>query len=78
MRLFGLLGLVAALVIVGLLAKQQLGATRSSVPALQPPAAAGAPLATVREQSRQIQQQYKEAIDAAMKAPPRELPDEAK
>ena len=39
MRIFGLLGLVAALVIVGLLAKQQLGATRASVPAPPPPAA---------------------------------------
>ena len=81
MRIFGLLGLVAALVIVGLLVKQQLGATRASVPALQPPAAASgadAPPATVRDQSRQIQQQYQEALDAAMKAQPRELPDEAK
>ncbi|MDO5693471.1 MAG: hypothetical protein Q4G70_13530 [Pseudomonadota bacterium] len=80
MRIFGLLGLVAALVIVGLLVKQQLGASRASVPSLQPPAAStgtDAP-ATVRDQSRQIQQQYKEALDAAMKAQPRDVPDEAK
>ena len=81
MRILGLLGLVAALVIVGLLAKQQLGATRASVPAPPPPAAstgADAPPATVRDQSRQIQQQYKEALDAAMKAQPRDVPDDAR
>lgn len=81
MRIFGLLGLVAALVIVGLLVKQQLGASRARVPSLQPPAASpgtGAPPATVRDQSRQIQQQYQEALDAAMKAQPRDVPDDAK
>lgn len=80
MRIFGLLGLVAALVIVGLLAKQQLGATRASMPAPPPAASTGAdaPPATVRDQSRQIQQQYKEALDAAMKAQPRDVPDDAR
>ena len=79
MRIFGLLGLVAALVIVGLLVKQQLRTTRVPVPALAAPgASAPAPAGTVREQSRQIQQQYQDALDAAMKAQPRDLPDEAK
>lgn len=81
MRIFTLLGLVLALVIVGLLVKQQLGATRATVPALQQPAADNAateaPPATVRDQSRQIQQQYKEALDAALQQQQRAMPEEA-
>ncbi len=80
MRILGLLGLVAALVVVGLLVKQQLRSTRAPVvPVLAAPgASAPAPAGTVREQSRQIQQQYQDALDVAMKAQPRDLPDEAK
>ena len=70
MRVMGLLGLVLALVIVGLLVKKQMAATRAPLPSLAP--AASAP-ATVRAQSQQV----KEAMDAAMQ-PQRAMPDDAK
>ena len=73
MRVMGLLGLVLALVIVGLLVKKQMAATRAPLPSLAP--AASAP-ATVRAQSQQVQQQVKEAMDAAMQQ--RAMPDDAK
>ena len=70
---FGLIGLVVALAIVGLLVKKQLTATHQVVPALQLPSAEGQsgtlsvdPNATVQQQSQQIQQQYKQAIEAAV------------
>lgn len=80
--IFGLLGLVIVLAIVGLLVKKQLSSTRQAVPALQVPAPAtgqapGAPAATVKEQSQQIQQQYKQAVENAMQQP-RPDPDAAK
>ena len=77
MRMFGLLGLVLALVIVGLIAKKQM--TTSAAPALPsvPGAAAPAPgeaPADVRVQAQQVQKQVKEALDAAAQA--RKLPDD--
>ena len=69
--LFGLLGLLLTLAIVGVLVKQQLASTQQIVPALQVLAttgadgAASAPTGTVREQAQQIQQQVKQALDAA-------------
>ena len=70
MRL-GLIGLVLALAIVGILVKKQLAATHAVVPALQIPGAApaSAPTGNLREQSQQIQQQYKQALDAALQQP---------
>ncbi len=72
---FGLVGLVVALGIVAVLAKKQL----SSVNAIQVPQPAGVsgaatgaampavdPNATVKEQSQQIQQQYKQAVEGAL------------
>ena len=62
--LFGLVGLVVVLAIVGLLAKKQLAATRAPGPALQPATGSAAPASeptgTVREQSQQMQQQVLE------------------
>ncbi|MGF6346638.1 hypothetical protein [Variovorax sp. W2I14] len=77
MRVFGLLGLVLALVIGGLIAKKQL--TTAVVPVLPsvPGAAAPAPgeaRADVRTQSQQVQQQVKDALDAAAQA--RKMPDD--
>ncbi|TAM46509.1 MAG: hypothetical protein EPN61_05230 [Burkholderiaceae bacterium] len=68
---FGLAGLLIALALVGLLVKKQLAALHQPVPALQPAAQGsanpdGAPAATVKEQSRQIEQQYKQALQGAM------------
>jgi len=77
MRVFGLLGLVLALVIVGLIAKKQM--TTSAAPALPsvPGAAAPAPgeaPADARTQAQQVQKQVKDALDAAAQA--RKLPDD--
>ena len=70
---FGLVGLVVALAIVGVLAKKQLAATRVPVPSLQQPAAAGganppasAATGSVREQSQQVQQQVKQQVEGLM------------
>jgi hypothetical protein len=77
MRMFGLLGLVLALVIVGLLARKQLTATaRPALPAV-PGAASPAPGETpahARAQVQQVQTQVKEALDAAAQA--RKMPDD--
>ena len=65
---FGLIGLVVVLAIVGTLVKQQHASQKAVVPALQVPGAP-APTGNVREQSQQIQQQYKQALDAALQQP---------
>lgn len=79
--LFGVVGLLLVLAIVGLLAKKQM----TSLHMVSDPAATAAgvsvpgttPGATVKEQSQQIQQQYKQQVEAAMqKQPPRGEPDE--
>ena len=72
MRVMGLLGLVLALVIVGLLVKKQMAAARAPLPSLAP--AASAPT-TVRAQSQQVQQQVKQQMDALMQQP-RTLPED--
>ena len=74
---FGMVGLVVALAIVGVLAKKQLVSTQAVVPSLQVPGAAPvpAPTGSVREQSQQVQQQYKQALEAAMQQA-RPLPDD--
>ena len=79
--LFGLVGLVVVLAIVGLLAKKQLAATRSPVPALQTAtgaaAPASAPTGTVREQSQQMQQQVKQQVEGLMQQA-RPMPEDEK
>ena len=65
---FGLIGLVVVLAIVGTVVKQQLASQKAVVPALQVPGAP-APTGNVREQSQQIQQQYKQALDTALQQP---------
>ena len=70
--IFGLLGLLLSLAIVGFLVKTQLTSTQQIVPALQvpmvggPQSSASAPTTTVGEQSQQVQQQYKQAIESAL------------
>jgi hypothetical protein len=81
--IFGVLSLLLVLAVVGLLVKKQLASTQQTIPALTlpAPAPAGAEPApaklvgTVQEQSQQIQQQYKQAIDSAMQQA-RPVPDE--
>ena len=64
----GILGLVVVLAGVGLLVKKQLTANGPPVPALAVPAGEGVvdPNAIVKAQSQQVQQQVKQALDAAM------------
>jgi hypothetical protein len=71
MRALGLVGMLVALLIVGLLVKKQLGV---GVPAS---GAAASPAAAVSSNPRQAQEQFKQSLDAAMQAP-RALPDDAK
>ncbi len=75
MRAFGLVGLGLALVIVGLLVKKQLGTTVA--PALPSVPGQEAPAASPASNPRQVQEQFKQALDAAMQQP-RAMPDEAK
>lgn len=59
--LFGVVGLLVALVIVGVLAKKQLTAVKAVAPA-----SADAPAATVREQSQQMQQRVQQDVQRAL------------
>jgi hypothetical protein len=79
--IFGVLGLVVVLGIVGWLAKTQWTSTRRVIPSLAVPGVdsttvpASAPAASVREQSQQLQQQIKQSVDAAMQQA-RPMPDD--
>ena len=66
--IFGVLSLLIVLAVVGVLAKKQLATTTSQLPALQTPAvsAANVSTGTVKEQSLQVQQQYKQALESAL------------
>ena len=81
MRLgFGLVGLLVALAIVGVLVKKQIGATKVAVPAsLSAPAnGASAPQPqNVREQSQQMQEQFKQQLDSALQQGQERLDKEA-
>ncbi|WP_026436113.1 hypothetical protein [Acidovorax sp. JHL-9] len=79
---FGLVGLVVALAIVGVLAKKQLAATRAPVSSLQLPAAPGgaaapAPADSVRAQGQQVQQQVRQQMEGLMQQA-RPMPDDPK
>lgn len=74
-RVFGLVGLLLALVIVGLLVKKQLASTMSPAIPASPGAAVSQP--APMSNPRQVQEQFKQSLDAAMQQP-RALPDEAK
>ena len=79
--MFGLVGLVVALVLVGLLVKKQLASTRAPMPALQtipgssPPGTASSD--TVRAQSQQIQKQVQQQVEGLMQQA-RPMPEEDK
>ena len=75
MRSLSLLGLVIVLLIVGFLVKKQFTVTPRMTDAMGTPASA--PQGNAREQSQQIQQQYKQALESAMQ-PARAEPDDAK
>lgn len=79
--IFGVLSLVVVLLVVAVLAKKQLTSTQQAVPVLALPALTGPDGtlvkqgATAQEQSQQVQQQYKQAIDNAMQQT-RPVPDD--
>jgi len=73
MRTLGLIGLMLALVIVGLSMKKQLAAV-APAPGITAPAGDGS-APNVRAQSQQIQQQIKQQLDATM-SQPRPMPDD--
>lgn len=72
--IFGVLSLLLVLAIVGLLVKKQLASNQQALPGLTlpsstssgPQATSTKAVGTVQEQSQNLQQQYKQAIDAAM------------
>ncbi|VTU29147.1 hypothetical protein H6CHR_03135 [Variovorax sp. PBL-H6] len=72
MRALGLIGLVLALAVVGVLVKRQMGSMAGA-----PPAADARPQLTQPEQALQVQQQFKQSLDAAMQQP-RPMPDDAR
>lgn len=71
MRGLGLIGLVLALLIVGLVAKKQM--TSMAAPVGAPPVAGESP-DTAHDQAQRVQQQVKDALDAAAKT--RQMPDD--
>lgn len=71
---FGVVGLLVALAIVGIVAKKQLQAT-GQVAATVAPAASGA---TVAEQSRQIQRQIQQDVTKALEQGAAAREDESK
>lgn len=81
--LFGLVGLVLVLAIVGLVAKKQLSSTRAPAAALQqaPIPGTGAsvpvinPTGNVQQQSQQVQQQVQQQLDDIMKQRAQALPE---
>ena len=78
MRGLGLIGLVLALLVVGLVAKKQMGSVAAPVLPATPGVATGeAPSSNAgnaRDQAQRVQQQVKDALDAAAKT--RQMPDD--
>ncbi len=73
----GIVSVLLVLAMVGLLAKKQLASTRSAPPVLvqpAPDATGAAPAASVRNQSQQVQQQYKQALEGLVQQA-RPMPD---
>lgn len=74
--IFGLVGLLLTLAVLGVLVKKQLAASSQGMPALQAPAPASADGAVAPlVQSQPAQEQYKQALEAAVQAP-RAMPDD--
>ena len=67
---FGLIGLLLALAVVGVVVKKQLSAVPVPVLPAQPSASAAsqpaAPLGNAVDQSRHVQEQFRQALDGAM------------
>jgi len=74
MRMLGLIGLVLALVVIGLVVKKQLSGLSAPVVSATPNGAASTP-GDARAQGQQIQQQFKQQLDQAMQQRPA-MPDD--
>ncbi|SCK55231.1 hypothetical protein VAR608DRAFT_5681 [Variovorax sp. HW608] len=74
MRIVGLIGLALALLVVGVLARKQLGVAATPALPTGASAPAGAPAGDVGMQSRQLQEQIKQSLDAAQQRRP--MPDD--
>ncbi|MBO9647275.1 MAG: hypothetical protein J7605_02095 [Variovorax sp.] len=74
MRVIGLIGLVLALLVVGVLAKKQMNSAVAPVLPSASQTTVEAPAGDVRAQSRQIQEQFKQSLDAAQQRRP--VPDD--
>ena len=72
--LFGLVGLLVALGVVGLVVRKQMAAVQTPLPASQTPASGAASAAPEPGNATQQSQQVKQAVDAAMQARP--MPDD--
>lgn len=77
MRVFGLVGLVLALLIVGVLVRKQMATPLAALPGLPAPAAVHGETPTVRDQTRQLQQDIQQSLDAATQQQRRAMPEEA-
>lgn len=80
--IFGVLGLLIVLAVVGVLAKKQLGISSAAPFRMQSPVVAdqavtlpATPTGATQVQSRQIQQQIKQTLEAVMQQP-RPMPDD--
>jgi hypothetical protein len=72
--IFTVVGLLAALLVVALLVKKQLApVTATEVVQTRPAASGAAPLAGAPQQQLQ---QFQQNLDAAMKQPARDVPDD--
>ncbi|QIL72697.1 hypothetical protein G7048_21490 [Diaphorobacter sp. HDW4B] len=75
---FGLVGLLVALAIVGVLVKKQMSATKlTAQPALSAPASGASAPQNAREQSQLIQEQFKQQLDSALQQGQQRLDSEA-
>lgn len=78
MRGLGLIGLVLALLVVGLVAKKQMGSVAAPVVPVVPVtpgvATGGPPAGNAHDQAQRVQQQVKDALDAAART--RQMPDD--
>lgn len=70
----GILGLLLALLVVGLLAKKQLGGVAVTAPGN--PAGVSVPAGTPQQQSQQLQDQVKKSVNEAMQQKRPESPDQ--
>lgn len=74
MRIFGILSLLVALAVVGLVAKKQLGSTSRAPAAASVP---GGPTIDTTAAPKQQVDQFKQAVESAVQQP-RPVPDEPK